>query len=149
VITTPPVRIAIGAPLPALIGLRTGRVVPAATRSTPFGGCDAANVATVTHLTQEVPMPTTDPFLNVPDDAEVRIRYFTGTRDQLAIVPTVTEARLRLPRLVRIPGVRELRTVAAWEDERGLCQMRAIVRDGKTTQRFTCTPVPVLTQTAA
>ncbi len=91
----------------------------------------------------------TDPFLDTPDDAEVRIRYFTGTRDQLVIVPTVTEARLRLPRLVRIPGVRELRTVASWQDERGLCQMRAIVRDGKTTQRFSCTPVPELTKTAA
>ncbi len=145
--TTPPVRIAVVASPPVTIGLRTGRVVPAAIRSTPSDGCDAANVATVTHLTQEVPM--TDPFLDTPDDAEVRIRYFTGTRDQLVIVPTVTEARLRLPRLVRIPGVRELRTVAAWEDERGLCQMRAIVRDGKTTQRFSCTPVPELTKTAA
>lgn len=91
----------------------------------------------------------TDPFLDCPDAAEVRIRYFTGARDQLVIVPTVTEARLRLPRLVRIPGVRELRTVAAWEDERGLCQMRAIIRDGRTTQRFSCTPVPELTKTAA
>ncbi len=53
---TPPVRIAIGAPLPALVGLRTGRVVPAAIRSTPSGGCDAANVATVTHHIQEVPV---------------------------------------------------------------------------------------------
>lgn len=52
--TTLPVRIAIVAPPPALIGLRTGRVVVPTTRSTPFDGCDAANVATVTHFTQEV-----------------------------------------------------------------------------------------------
>lgn len=146
--TTPPVRIAVVASPPVTAGLRTGRVVPAVTRPTPSGGCDAANVATVTHLTQEVPM-FSDPFLDTPDDAEVRIRYFTGTRDQLVIIPTVTEARLRLPRLVRIPGVRELRTVASWEDERGLCQMRGLIRDGKTTQRFSCTPVPELTKTAA
>ncbi len=55
-ITTLPVRIAIGAPLPVTAGLRTGRVVPAAIRSIPSGGCDAANVATVTHHTQEVPV---------------------------------------------------------------------------------------------
>jgi hypothetical protein len=145
--TTPPVRIAVVAPLPVTAGLRTGRVVVPATRSTPSGGCDAANVATVTHHLQEVPM--LDPFFHCPDDAEVRIRYFTGTSNHLVMIATVFEARLHLPRLIRIPGVRELRTVAGWQDERGLCQMRAIVRDGKTTQRFSCTPVPELTKTAA
>ena len=95
-------------------------------------------------------MPATDPFLSAPDDAEVRIRFFTGTRDRLVIVPTVAAARRRLPRILGIAGIRELRTVAVWEDERGLCQLRATVRPGHiVTPRFTCTPNPAIRQKAA
>lgn len=57
--TTPPVRSVVVTPLPVTTTLRTGRVVVPATRSTPFGGCDAANVATVTHHLQEVLMTAT------------------------------------------------------------------------------------------
>ena len=80
-------------------------------------------------------MPATDPFLSAPDDAEVRIRFFTGTRDRLVIVPTVAAARRRLPRILGIAGIRELRTVAVWEDERGLCQLRARSGQGTSSRR--------------
>lgn len=137
--TTPPVRIAIGASPPALVGLRTGRVVVPTIRSTPSGGCDAANVATVTRITQEVHM-LLDPFLKADPDSDrpmVRVTDCTG-QSRKRFFRSLDRARRYVERVVILPSVVEVYTAATWFDGDFHDERCTITIKGRTrTQRFT------------